>query len=111
MAMVARMQADATRAQQVIREAQEYQKQYADRHRREASFSVGDQVLLDTTHISIGTRVRKLAERFCGPMKILGGDLPMCVQVGATTIAEDSPSFSCVQVAAIPQGPRAVCTT
>ena len=26
---------------------------------------------MDTTHISIGTRVRKLAERYCGPMKIL----------------------------------------
>ena len=69
--MIARMQADAARAQQAIQEAQEYQKHYADRHRREASFNIGDQVLLDTTYISVGTRVRKLAERFCGPMKIL----------------------------------------
>lgn len=69
--MVARMRADETRARQAIEEAQAYQKRFADRHRREAQFKVGDKVLLDTTHVSMGTRVRKLAERFCGPMKVL----------------------------------------
>ena len=94
------MEADAARAQQAIQETQEYQKQYADRHRREASFNIGDRVLLDTTYISVGTRVRKLAERFCVPMKILEVIFSVGVQIGATSFAEDSSSFSRVQVAA-----------
>ena len=44
----------------------------ANRHRREREFEVGDEVWLDTKHLTMPTILaRKIASRFCGPFKVM----------------------------------------
>jgi hypothetical protein len=52
--------------------AQQRMKHYADQHRREVHFKVGDQVLLSTEHLKFSDSEfnRKLAHLFCGPFPI-----------------------------------------
>jgi hypothetical protein len=54
--------------------AQERQKKYADRHRRNLEFSIGDQIFLKVSPFIIVIRFGrkgKLAPRFTGPFRIL----------------------------------------
>jgi hypothetical protein len=56
-----------------IAKAQERQQKYADQHRRELTFQVGDSVLLSTEHLKLvdsHRRTPKLAEKYIGPFKI-----------------------------------------
>jgi hypothetical protein len=52
--------------------AQNRQKQYADQHRLDKTFAVGDRVLLSNSHLPLttSTQVRKLAPRWIGPFTI-----------------------------------------
>ena len=52
--------------------AQERQRRYADRHRRDVSFSVGDRVLLSTEHLKVvgDRRSPKLHSKYIGPFRI-----------------------------------------
>ena len=55
-----------------LSKARETQKKYADRHRRPATFQVGDFVLLDTKNLQLkGTHSRKLAAKFVGPYRVV----------------------------------------
>jgi RNase H-like domain found in reverse transcriptase/Reverse transcriptase (RNA-dependent DNA polymerase)/Integrase zinc binding domain/Retroviral aspartyl protease/Chromo (CHRromatin Organisation MOdifier) domain len=47
--------------------AQEHQKKYADQHRREESFKVGDRALLDTSDINFAAGAKKLHDKYIGP--------------------------------------------
>ena len=61
-------------AQDNIKKAQERQAHYADQHRRNETFSVGDRVLLSTKNIKLigdAKRTRKLTAKFIGPYKII----------------------------------------
>jgi hypothetical protein len=60
-----------TSAKDELSNAQQRQKQYADRHRRDAQFEVGEQVLLSTKYIKGRYGRKKLDKRFIGPFKIL----------------------------------------
>jgi transposase InsO family protein len=51
--------------------AQEHQKKYADKNRREEEFNIGDRVLLDTSDITFTTGVKKLLDKFIGPFNII----------------------------------------
>ncbi|KAL1925481.1 uncharacterized protein VTP21DRAFT_364 [Calcarisporiella thermophila] len=57
-----------------IKEAQESQAKYADRHRRELEFNVGDRVMLSTVNLDIlvnNTELpRKLTDPFFGPYRV-----------------------------------------
>ena len=55
---------------QRILKAQQAQKRYADERRTDASFSVGDKVLLSTEHIKTTRPSKKLDFRRAGPFKI-----------------------------------------
>jgi len=59
-------------------------KKYADQHRRHAEFSVGDQVLLSTKHLSLhlgeGT-TPKLCPKFTGPFTIIEGISPVAYKM------------------------------
>ena len=44
----------------------------ADRHRRDLSFEVGQQVWLSTKHLPLRVASRKLAALWAGPYEILG---------------------------------------
>jgi hypothetical protein len=46
-------------------------KRSADVHRRPADWSVGDSVLLSTSHLPLRAGTRKLAEKFTGPFEVL----------------------------------------
>jgi hypothetical protein len=58
-----------------LRKAQADQKRYADRHRREERFAVGDEVLLSTKDLKLiedpnSSRASKLTARFIGPLLV-----------------------------------------
>jgi hypothetical protein len=60
-------------AKQNLLKAQADQKRYADRHRREETFAVGDDVLLSTRDLRLlesKERAAKLTARFVGPFKV-----------------------------------------
>jgi hypothetical protein len=54
-----------------LRHAQEYQKKYADKRRRDVSYVVGDRVWLDTSDITFAAGAHKLLDKFIGPYKII----------------------------------------
>lgn len=54
-----------------LHHAQEYQKKYADRHRRDVSFVVGDRVWLDTSDITFAVGAHKLLDKYIGPYAIV----------------------------------------
>ena len=63
-------------AQDNLLKAQAEQKKYADRHRRDEKFDVGDEVLLSTRDLQLvsdgsNKRAAKLTSRFVGPFRIL----------------------------------------
>lgn len=59
-------------AKRAIEKAQERQRKYADQHRRDVTFAVGDKVLLSTDHLQLvgDRRTPKFSERFIGPFPI-----------------------------------------
>jgi hypothetical protein len=58
-------------AKEHIRKAQERQRKWADQHRRDVTFNVGDQVLLSTENLRERmTGAPKLLERFIGPYPV-----------------------------------------
>jgi len=64
---------DLELAKEHLLKAQQRQATHADRHRREVSFKVGDEVLLSTAHLKLqggGDRTAKFAYKFIGPFKI-----------------------------------------
>ena len=70
---VDRIHRDIESAKKNIVKAQDRQRQYADRHRRELHFVVGDRVLLSTEHLRVVGEKRspKLHSKYIGPFKIV----------------------------------------
>jgi transposase InsO family protein len=70
------MQDTLTRVQDLLRSAQDRQKAYADRSRRDHSFKAGDMVLLSTRNLKFKVGKKKLHPKFVGPFKIdkMAGD-------------------------------------
>lgn len=62
-----------SRAKAALQRAQLRQAQYADRSRREVVFTVGDQVLLSTEHLTLKDkeRTKKLTSKYIGPFPIV----------------------------------------
>jgi Chromo (CHRromatin Organisation MOdifier) domain len=58
-----------------LRTAQDHQANYANRHRREELFTVGDQVMLSAANIELATNVKrpshKLLQRSLGPYEVI----------------------------------------
>jgi hypothetical protein len=56
-----------------IEAASRYSASYADQHRRDVTFAVGDLVLLSTKHLPLASpATRKLAPKWLGPLEVLG---------------------------------------
>ena len=71
----ATLQSALTRAKQLLAEAQQRQKAYADRHRREVTLKVGDKVLLSTRNLQLKNKgTKKLLPKWVGPF-----DITQCV--------------------------------
>jgi hypothetical protein len=64
--------------------AQQRQKAYADKHRIEKSYKVGEQVLLSTKYLNIkhGKTNRKLLPKWIGPFKIVSKVGPVSYKLG-----------------------------
>ena len=67
------IQQNLQRAKDLLKNAQEKQKFYADKKRKELSFSIGDEVLLHSDNITVDNQwdrpSQKLVDRFIGPFK------------------------------------------
>ena len=72
---VQHMQEIITKAKQSLQAAQQRQKHFADTHRKEVIFNVGDKVLLETKNIELRTAAgsghKKLLPRWLGPFEII----------------------------------------
>lgn len=68
--MLTRMHEDVSLATSNIKKAQQKYKSFADKKRRDVSYSVGDLVLLSTENLRLDG-VDKLNPRFAGPFKII----------------------------------------
>lgn len=67
-----KMKNDMQGAAAALKQAQDRAKYYADQHRREINFIVGDKVLLCTKNIKIkGRKASKLMPKFIGPYEII----------------------------------------
>jgi hypothetical protein len=70
---IRRLQSDLDRAREHIAQAQARQSRYADLHRRDVTFQVGDAVLLSTEHLKLlgsEKRTPKFACKYLGPFKV-----------------------------------------
>ena len=69
---IERLKLDLSRAAANIQKAQQRQAHYADQHRRESSFQVGDEVLLSTAHLKMvgAARTPKFSSKYIGPFRI-----------------------------------------
>jgi hypothetical protein len=68
-----RRREEVKQIQEAMRKAQERQAFYANQHRREVEFKVGDRAWLATTHLRLpeaANATRKLQPRFHGPYKV-----------------------------------------
>jgi hypothetical protein len=54
-----------------LHRAQEYQKKYADRHRRDVTFVVGDRVWLNAADINYDIGAHKLLDKYIGPFAVV----------------------------------------
>jgi hypothetical protein len=72
-AFVERLQSTLTLARKLLIAAQQRQKAYADKHRIERSYKIGEQVLLSTKYLNIkhGETNCKLLPKWIGPFKVV----------------------------------------
>jgi hypothetical protein len=69
---IKQLKQDIEKAKDGIRKAQQRQGHYADQHRREVTFVVGDRVLLSTEHLRMvgDKRTPKFSYKYIGPFRI-----------------------------------------
>ena len=84
-------------AQDNISLAQDQQAYYANQHRREETFKIGDQVLLSTANINIATQnrrpARKLQAKFIGPYTIQEVISPVAYKLALPDTLQVHPVF------------------
>jgi transposase InsO family protein len=68
---VKQMNDNINKARDNILKAQQSQKTQADKHRRDHTFQIGDQVMLSTKNLHFSTSSRKLLPRWVGPFNIV----------------------------------------
>jgi hypothetical protein len=70
---IKQLQRSLAEAKKCLLLAQQRQAHYADQHRRELTFALGDQVMLSTTNLrlKVAEQTPKLMSKFIGPFKVL----------------------------------------
>ena len=94
-AFVKRLKDNLDVATRRLQEAQSRQAHYADQHRRDHTFHVGDDVLLSTQNLSLTSdnHVRKLAPRFLGPFRIIAQPSPVSFRLRLPATMRVHPVF------------------
>lgn len=70
-ALLEKLDGMLSKAKENLRAAQERQKKYADRHRRDVTFQVGDRVMLSTRHLRAPGKTAKLVQKYVGPFTVV----------------------------------------
>lgn len=87
-----RLQENLQNACKKLEAAQQRMREYADRHRRDVQFAVGDMVLLSSKNITLkGAQSRKLLSKWLGPYRIkdLVGPVAARLQLPSTARIHD----------------------
>jgi hypothetical protein len=94
---VEHLQSTLSTAKDNLRTAQDYQANYANRHRREEEFVIGDQVMLSAAHIKLTTNAKrpspKLLHKFVGPYKIIKVISPVAYKLDLPSTLAIHPIF------------------
>lgn len=69
--LLSELQSTMVLVQKNLVHAQEVQKKYADQHRREETFAIGDKVLVDARDINFTSGSKKLLDKYIGPYTIV----------------------------------------
>ena len=69
--MIKQMKEDLIKAKEKLILAQEKQSKYANKHRREVKYNIGDMVMLSTIDLRTTGRAKKLLSKYIGPFKII----------------------------------------
>ncbi len=75
------MTSDVLKASEAIATAQQQQATQANKHRRDATFAVGDLVHLSTANLKMAGTSRKFTLRWCGPYVIAQVINPVAVKL------------------------------
>ena len=86
------------KAAKTIQQAQNSQKQYADKKQRDITFNEGDQVLLSSANINLSTPSHKLSPKFIGPFTIEKVISPVAYQLTLPTTMKIHPVFHISQL-------------
>jgi hypothetical protein len=79
--MLDSMTFDLLQARQAMAKAQEQQANQANKHRRDATFAVGDLVHLSTANLKSAGTSRKFKPRWCGPFVVAQVINPVSVKL------------------------------
>ncbi len=79
--MLDSMTSDVLKAREAIAAAQQQQATQANKHRRDATFAVGDLVHLSTANLKMAGASRKFKLRWCGPYVVAQVINPVCVKL------------------------------
>ena len=78
------MEDEVTNIRQNLKSSQDWQKSYADKHRVDREFSVGDHVYLRVgprkSSLNLGS-CAKLSSRYCGPFEVLERIVPVAYRL------------------------------
>jgi hypothetical protein len=89
-----RIQSVVSDAKKCLDAAQQRQKAYADRFRRDFTFAVGSEILLSTKHINVKMKgTPKLQPRWVGPFKVTQKINPVAYKLGLPASLKIHPVF------------------
>ena len=92
--MTVQMQQDLQAAKECLKRAQQRQKEYANSHRRELEFDVGDKVYLSTKNIKLrGKGISKLRPKYTGPYEIVKKVSPVAYTLAMPKGSRIHPTF------------------
>jgi hypothetical protein len=88
--MLDSMTSDVLKAREAIATAQQQQATQANKHRRDATFVVGDLVHLSTANLKMAGTSRTFKLRWCGPFVVAQVINPVCVKLSLPADVENT---------------------
>ena len=91
--VIERMKETMETATTLLTQAQQRQQEYANNHRRDVQFKVGDEVMLSTSHLRDIGRSAKLSARYIGPYKVIKVISPVAYKLNLPSSLRIHPAF------------------